>query len=273
MERVQNYGQYPLFCPNEASGLADYWGEEFEKLYTKYERGKGPKKVVQAQSLWFEVLKSQIETGTPSMLYKDSCNRKSNQQYQGTIKSSNLCTEIIEFTSPAETAVCNLASITLPRFVRDVPIESHPSKFVGSIGSKNIYFDFDKLAEVTTIVTENLNKIIDVNYYPVETVRRSNMRHRPIGIGVQGLAGTFILLGMPFDSQEAQKLNKDIFETIYYHALKASSEIAAKEGTYETYQGSPVSQAWHDMDGGCKVIDGEGEISLVRCSGKKKPET
>ncbi|ONK60902.1 uncharacterized protein A4U43_C08F23890 [Asparagus officinalis] len=191
MERVQNYGQYSLFCPNESSGLADYWGEEFEKLYTKYER-------------------------------------------------------------------------------EDVPIESHPSKLVGSIGSKNIYFDFDKLAEVTTIVTENLNKIIDVNYYPVETARRSNMRHRLIGIGVQGLADTFILLGMPFDSQENQKLNKDIFETIYYHALKASSEIAAKEGTYETYQGSP---AWHDMDGGCKVIDGQWEISLVRCSGKKNPET
>jgi ribonucleoside-diphosphate reductase subunit M1 len=175
---------------------------------------------------------------------QDSCNRKSNQQNLGTIKSSNLCTEIIEFTSPTETAVCNLASIGLPRFVREkgVPMESHPAKLVGSNGSKNRYFDFDKLAEITSIVTRNLNKIIDTNYYPVETAKRSNMRHRPIGIGVQGLADTFILLGMPFDSTEAQQLNKDIFETIYYHALKASAEIAAKEGPYETYSGSPVSK-------------------------------
>ncbi|KAG1334762.1 putative Ribonucleoside-diphosphate reductase large subunit [Cocos nucifera] len=244
MERVQSYGQWSLFCPNEAPGLADCWGEDFEKLYTRYERGGKAKKVVAAQNLWFEILKAQIETGTPYMLFKDTCNRKSNQQNLGTIKSSNLCTEIIEFTSPTETAVCNLASIALPRFVREkgVPLESHPSKLVGSTGSKNRYFDFDKLAEVTETVTTNLNKIIDVNYYPVETAKRSNLRHRPIGIGVQGLADTFILLGMPFDSPEAQQLNKDIFETIYYHALKASSEIAAKEGTYETYQGSPVSK-------------------------------
>ncbi|KAJ6798454.1 ribonucleoside-diphosphate reductase large subunit-like [Iris pallida] len=244
MKRVQDNGEWSLFCPSEAPGLADCWGDEFEKLYTKYEKEGKAKKVVQAQNLWFEVLKSQIETGTPYMLYKDACNRKSNQQNLGTIKSSNLCTEIIEYTSPSETAVCNLASIALPRFVRekDVPIESHPSKLVGSIGSKNRYFDFDKLAEVTSIVTTNLNKIIDVNYYPVETARRSNMRHRPIGIGVQGLADTFILLGMPFESPQAQKLNADIFETIYYHALKASSEIAVKEGPYETYKGSPVSK-------------------------------
>nr|XP_019704796.1 ribonucleoside-diphosphate reductase large subunit isoform X1 [Elaeis guineensis] len=270
MERVQSYGQWSLFCPNEAPGLADCWGEDFEKLYTRYEREGKAKKVVAAQNLWFEILKAQIETGTPYMLFKvlnknvssiisssflccayellmwpqDTCNRKSNQQNLGTIKSSNLCTEIIEFTSPTETAVCNLASIALPRFVREkgVPLESHPSKLVGSTGSKSRYFDFDKLAEVTETVTTNLNKIIDVNYYPVETAKRSNLRHRPIGIGVQGLADTFILLGMPFDSPEAQQLNKDIFETIYYHALKASSEIAAKEGTYETYQGSPVSK-------------------------------
>lgn len=178
------------------------------------------------------------------MLFKDTCNRKSNQQNLGTIKSSNLCTEIIEYTSPTETAVCNLASIALPRYVREkgVPVESHPSKLVGSRGSRNRYFDFDKLAEVTAIVTANLNKIIDVNYYPVESAKTSNLRHRPIGIGVQGLADTFILLGMPFDSPEAQQLNKDIFETIYYHALKASSELAAKEGPYETYNGSPVSK-------------------------------
>ncbi|KAJ6916764.1 ribonucleoside-diphosphate reductase large subunit isoform X1 [Populus alba x Populus x berolinensis] len=244
MERVQSNGQWSLFCPSEAPGLADCWGKEFEELYTRYERDGKAKKVVQAQNLWFEILKSQIETGTPYMLFKDTCNRKSNQQNLGTIKSSNLCTEIIEYTSPTETAVCNLASIALPRFVREmgVPIESHPSKLVGSRGSNSRYFDFEKLAEVTGVVTVNLNKIIDVNYYPVETARRSNFRHRPIGIGVQGLADAFMLLGMAFDSPEAQKLNKDIFETIYYHALKASSEIAAREGPYETYVGSPVSK-------------------------------
>uniref|UniRef100_A0A0E0K6H8 Ribonucleoside-diphosphate reductase n=1 Tax=Oryza punctata TaxID=4537 RepID=A0A0E0K6H8_ORYPU len=244
MERVQNNENWSLFCPNEAPGLADCWGDEFQNRYMKYEREGKAKKVVSAQALWFDILKAQIETGTPYMLYKDSCNRKSNQQNLGTIKSSNLCTEIIEFTSPTETAVCNLASIGLPRFVRekDVPMESHPAKLVGSNGSKNRYFDFDKLAEITSIVTRNLNKIIDTNYYPVETAKRSNMRHRPIGIGVQGLADTFILLGMPFDSPEAQQLNKDIFETIYYHALKASAEIAAKEGPYETYSGCPVSK-------------------------------
>uniref|UniRef100_A0A0D9VMB8 Ribonucleoside-diphosphate reductase n=1 Tax=Leersia perrieri TaxID=77586 RepID=A0A0D9VMB8_9ORYZ len=244
MERVQNNGDWSLFCPNEAPGLADCWGDEFQHLYKKYEREGMAKKVVPAQTLWFDILKAQIETGTPYMLYKDSCNRKSNQQNLGTIKSSNLCTEIIEFTSPTETAVCNLASIALPRFVREkgVPMESHPPKLVGSRESKNRYFDFEKLAEITSIVTWNLNKIIDINFYPVETAKRSNMRHRPIGIGVQGLADTFILLGMPFDSPEAQQLNKDIFETIYYNALKASAEIAAKEGPYETYGGSPVSK-------------------------------
>ncbi|URE13074.1 hypothetical protein MUK42_19109 [Musa troglodytarum] len=250
MERVQSNGQWSLFCPNEAPGLADCWGDEFEKLYLKYEDEGKAKKVVAAQNLWFEILKSQIETGTPYMLFKDTCNRKSNQQNLGTIKSSNLCTEIIEYTSPTETAVCNLASIALPRFVREgVPLESHPSRLVGSSGSKNRYFDFDKLGEVTAIITENLNKIIDVNYYPVETARRSNLRHRPIGIGVQGLADTFILLGMPFDSSEAQQLNKDIFETIYYHALKSSSEIAINSGPYETYQGSPVSKEMISKNG------------------------
>ncbi|KAF8691656.1 hypothetical protein HU200_040039 [Digitaria exilis] len=244
MERVQRDEQWSLFCPNEAPGLADCWGDDFEKLYHKYEREGKAKKVVAAQALWFDILKAQIETGTPYMLYKDSCNRKSNQQNLGTIKSSNLCTEIIEYTSSSETAVCNLASIALPRFVREkgVPIESHPAKIFGSSGSKNRYFDFDKLAEITSTVTCNLNKIIDVNYYPIENARRSNIRHRPIGIGVQGLADTFILLGMPFDSPEAQQLNKDIFETIYYHALKASADLAAKEGPYETYAGSPVSK-------------------------------
>ncbi|CAL4967507.1 unnamed protein product [Urochloa decumbens] len=244
MERVQRNEQWSLFCPNEAPGLADCWGDEFQNLYRKYEREGKAKKVVSAQALWFDILKAQIETGTPYMLYKDTCNRKSNQQNLGTIKSSNLCTEIIEYTSPSETAVCNLASIALPRFVREkgVPIESHPAKLVGSSRSKNRYFDFDKLAEITSTVTYNLNKIIDISYYPIENARRSNIRHRPIGIGVQGLADTFILLGMPFDSPEAQQLNKDIFETIYYHALKASADLAAKEGPYETYAGSPVSK-------------------------------
>ncbi|KAL7104541.1 hypothetical protein ACP275_08G251900 [Erythranthe tilingii] len=244
MQRVQSNAKWSLFCPSESPGLADCWGAEFEALYTEYERRGKAKKVVDAQTLWFEILTSQIETGTPYMLYKDTCNRKSNQQNLGTIKCSNLCTEIIEYTSPTETAVCNLASIALPRYVKDkgMPIEAQSAKFVGSLGSKSRYFDFDKLAEVTALVTTNLNKIIDVNYYPVETAKRSNMRHRPIGIGVQGLADTFMLLGMAFDSPEAQQLNKDIFETIYYHALKASCELAQKEGPYETYVGSPVSK-------------------------------
>ncbi|KAG0576265.1 hypothetical protein KC19_5G067700 [Ceratodon purpureus] len=244
MRRVQDNGVWSLFCPNEAPGLADCWGEEFEKLYTRYESEGKAKKVVQAQKLWFAVLEAQIETGNPYILFKDACNRKSNQQNLGTIKSSNLCTEIVEFTSPDETAVCNLASIALPRFVREkgVPMESHPTKIIGSKGYQNRFFDFEKLGEITSLVTRNLNRIIDVNYYPVETAKRSNMRHRPIGLGVQGLADAFILLGMPFDSEEAQNLNRDIFETIYYHALKTSAELAAEEGTYETYAGCPISK-------------------------------
>lgn len=244
MRRVQDNGLWSLFCPNEAPGLADCWGEEFENLYLQYEREGRAKKIIQAQKLWFAILEAQVETGNPYMVYKDACNRKSNQQNLGTIKSSNLCTEIVEFSSPDETAVCNLASIALPRFVREkgVPIESHPSKLVGSRGYQNRYFDFDKLGEVAAVATRNLNKIIDVNYYPVETAKRSNFRHRPIGIGVQGLADTFILMGMPFDSEEAQKLNKEIFEAIYFHSLKTSIELAIKEGPYETYAGSPMSK-------------------------------
>ncbi|CAN1235126.1 Ribonucleoside-diphosphate reductase large subunit [Linum perenne] len=251
MERVRSDGKWSLFCPNEAPGLADTWGEEFERLYCLYENEQGrAKKVVSAQKLWNEVLISQVETGTPYMLFKDSCNRKSNQQNLGTIKSSNLCTEIIEYSSPTETAVCNLASIALPRFVRiqGASNESHSSKLAGSRDSKNRYFDFEKLAEVTATVTKNLNKVIDVNHYPVDTAKRSNLRHRPIGIGIQGLADTFILLGMPFDLPEARQLNKDIFETIYYHALKASSDLAAKDGFYETYPGCPVSKGVLQMD-------------------------
>ncbi|CAM6050994.1 unnamed protein product [Sphagnum compactum] len=244
MKRVQENGTWSLFCPNEAPGLADLWGDKFESLFVKYEKEGKAKKVVQAQKLWFAILEAQIETGNPYMLFKDACNRKSNQQNLGTIKSSNLCTEIVEFTSPDETAVCNLASLALPRFVREkgVPLESHPTKLMGSKGFKNRFFDFEKLGEITELVTRNLNRIIDVNYYPVETAKRSNLRHRPIGIGVQGLADAFILLGMPFDSTEAQELNKEIFETIYYHALRTSADLAAEEGIYETYAGCPISK-------------------------------
>lgn len=247
MKRVEANAEWTLMCPNECPGLSDCWGEEFEALYQKYEaEGKG-KKTVKAQQLWFAILESQVETGNPYMLFKDACNRKSNQQNLGTIKSSNLCTEIVEYTSPEETAVCNLASIALPRFV----IENNPSsptgrtevkKLVGSLKCKERYFDHSKLFEITRKVTRNLNRIIDVNYYPVETARNSNMRHRPIGLGVQGLADVFILLGMPFDSPEAKKLNAEIFETIYFAALTESNAIAAVDGTYSSYEGSPVSK-------------------------------
>jgi ribonucleoside-diphosphate reductase subunit M1 len=243
MQRVEAGGEWTLFCPNEAPGLADCWGEEFEQLYLKYESEKRGRKTIKAQQLWFAVLEAQVETGNPYMLFKDSANRKSNQQNLGTIKSSNLCTEIIEYTSPDETAVCNLASIALPRFVREKNGSGTTTKkLVGSLDAENRYFDFEKLAEVTTVVTRNLNKIIDVNYYPVETARRSNTRHRPIGLGVQGLADAFILLGLPFDSPEAAELNKEIFETIYYAALRTSCEMAQVDGTYESYKGSPVSK-------------------------------
>ncbi|EEH59330.1 uncharacterized protein MICPUCDRAFT_31349 [Micromonas pusilla CCMP1545] len=247
MRRVESNGDWTLMCPNECPGLADSWGAEFEKLYTSYEeQGKG-KKTIKAQQLWFAILEAQVETGNPYMLFKDACNSKSNQQNLGTIRSSNLCTEIVEFTSPEETAVCNLASIALPRFV----VEENPAsptgrteakKLRGSLGAASRTFDHAKLAEITRKVTRNLNRIIDVNYYPVETARRSNMRHRPIGLGVQGLADVFILLGLAFDSPEAQKLNAEIFETIYFAALTESNAIAAVDGHYETYPGSPVSK-------------------------------
>lgn len=243
MKRVEAGGEWSLFCPNEAPGLADCWGTEFEELYERYESEGRSRKSIKAQQLWFAILEAQVETGNPYMLYKDSCNRKSNQQNLGTIKSSNLCTEIVEYTSPDETAVCNLASIALPRFVRENnPTGREGRKLIGSLDSKNRYFDFEKLAEVTAVVTRNLNKIIDINYYPVETARRSNMSHRPIGLGVQGLADTFILLGLAFDSEEAKQLNKDIFETIYYSALRTSAALAKAEGTYASYAGSPMSK-------------------------------
>ena len=231
MKRVEQNGEWSLFCPNEAPNLADCYGSEFEKLYEKYEREGLARKSVKAQDLWFAILESQIETGTPYMLYKDAANKKSNQQNLGTIKSSNLCTEIIEYTSPDEIAVCNLASIGLPKLIND---KGH--------------FDHQKLFDVTYTITKNLNKVIDYNYYPVEEARRSNLRHRPIGIGVQGLADTFLKLKMPFDSAEAAGLNKDIFETIYFASMTASKDIAIKEGPYESYEGSPISKGIFQFD-------------------------
>lgn len=224
MKRVETDDYWSLFCPHEAPGLADCWGEDFERLYERYETEGRARKRVKAQELWFAILDAQTETGTPYMLYKDHANGKSNQQNLGTIRSSNLCTEIIEYSSPDEVAVCNLASITLPRFVVDGK------------------FDHDTLFDVTKIVTRNLNAVIDRNYYPVEEARRSNMRHRPIGIGVQGLADVFVMLRLPFESDEAQRLNADIFETIYHAALASSNELAERDGPYETYEGSPVSK-------------------------------
>ncbi len=226
MKRVKKNEKWSLFCPNEAPGLFDVWGAEFEELYEKYEREGRARKSVPAQELWFAILTSQVETGTPYILYKDACNRKSNQQNLGTIRSSNLCTEIIEYTSPEEIAVCNLASINLSVFVDE---------------STKTY-DFAKLHEISKVVTKNLNKVIDVNYYPVPEARRSNMRHRPIGIGVQGLADAFAKMRLAFDSADAMTLNRDIFETIYHAALEASCELAEKFGPYETYAGSPVSK-------------------------------
>ena len=230
MKRVEENGTWSLFCPNEAPGLADCHSEEFEKLYNFYEQEGRARKTIKAQELWFAIMESQIETGTPYILYKDACNSKSNQKNLGTIKSSNLCTEIVEYTAADEVAVCNLASIALPRFV----VDGH--------------FDHQKLYEITKVATKNLNKIIDINYYPVEEARNSNMRHRPIGIGVQGLADTFILLRMPFDSDEARQLNKEIFETLYFAAMSASMELAKEQGTYKSYEGSPVSKGIFQFD-------------------------
>jgi len=234
MKRVEENGVWSLMCPHQCPGLSDCWGDEFEKLYKRYEDEGKYMKQVKAQDVWYAIIESQIETGTPYMLYKDSCNRKSNQQNLGTIKCSNLCTEIVEYSSPDEIAVCNLASIAVNQFVK-------------VDGSKPSY-DFARLKEVTKVATKNLNKIIDVNFYPVEEAKRSNMRHRPIGIGVQGLADAFILMRFPFESEEAQLLNKQIFETIYYGAMEASCEIAEVQGTYETYEGCPVSKGIFQFD-------------------------
>ncbi|KAJ2643919.1 ribonucleotide-diphosphate reductase subunit rnr1 [Coemansia sp. RSA 1694] len=226
MRRVIDGGQWSLFCPHEAPGMQDVWGADFDALYEKYERTPGlARQTIDAQKLWYAILDAQIETGNPFMLYKDACNRKSNQQNLGTIKCSNLCTEIVEYSDPDEVAVCNLASIALPSFVASAT-----------------EYDFQKLHDVTKVITKNLNRIIDINFYPVPETRTSNMRHRPIGVGVQGLADAFLHMRMPFDSAEARDLNRDIFETIYHAALEASCELAREHGVYESYAGSPASK-------------------------------
>jgi ribonucleoside-diphosphate reductase alpha subunit len=240
MKRVEEGGKWSLFCPDKAPGLSDAVGEEFEALYTKYEEEGRANTTVPAADVWKAILKSQTETGTPYMLYKDACNKKSNQKNLGTIKSSNLCTEIIEYTDKDETAVCNLASIALPKYV----------------DRENKTFDYEKLHEVTKTVTKNLNRVIDRNFYPVETARKSNMRHRPIGLGVQGLADVFILCRHAFDSDEAKEINARIFETMYHAALEASSELAEVHGSYETFEGSPTSQGVFQFD----MWDGETKL-------------
>jgi ribonucleoside-diphosphate reductase alpha subunit len=226
MKRVEEGGNWSLFCPDKAPGLSDCYGKEFDELYLKYEEEGRANSTVPAADVWKAILKSQSETGTPYMLYKDACNSKSNQKNLGVIKSSNLCTEIIEYTDKDETSVCNLASIALPKYVNK--------------DTKS--FDYDALHKATKVVTKNLNRVIDRNFYPVETARRSNMKHRPIGLGVQGLADVFILCGLPFDCEESRLMNAHIFETMYHAALEASSELAEVEGSYESFRGSPASQ-------------------------------
>ena len=241
MKRVEANGNWSLFCPNTAKGLSDVVGDEFEALYTKYEEDGLATVTLPATDVWKAILKSQTETGTPYMLYKDACNKKSNQKNLGTIKSSNLCTEILEYTDKDETSVCNLASIALPKYV-DVETKT---------------FDHVKLHEVTKVVTKNLNRVIDRNFYPVETARRSNTKHRPIGLGVQGLADVFIMCGLPFDCEESRLMNAHIFETIYHAALEASVELAETHGPYESFHGSPASEGILQPD----MWDGETKFS------------
>ncbi len=231
MYRVEKDEDWSLFSPDEAPGLHEVYGDEFDRLYHKYEQEGRARKVVKARTLWTEILKSQIETGTPYMLYKDAINKKSNQKNIGVIKSSNLCTEIVEYTSADEVAVCNLASISLPKFV-----------------CPNKTFNLQKLYDITYVATKNLNKVIDVTYYPIPEAKKSNLRHRPIGLGIQGLADAFIMLGMPFDSPDARQLNRDIFEVIYFAALTASNDLAKEHGPYETFAGSPASQGILQFD-------------------------
>lgn len=234
MKRVKENGEWTLMCPNECPGLSEVYGDEFEALYSKYEKANKGRRTIKAQKLWYAILEAQTETGNPFMLYKDAANRKSNQKNLGTIKSSNLCCEIVEYSSPDEVAVCNLASLALPSFVE--------------ISEDGVWYDFKRLHEVAKVVTNNLNRIIDRNYYPVPEARTSNMRHRPVALGVQGLADTFLKARLPFESAEAKKLNIQIFETIYHGALEASIELARKEGPYETYEGSPASQGLLQYD-------------------------
>ncbi|KAJ7643829.1 ribonucleotide reductase alpha subunit [Roridomyces roridus] len=230
MKRVEANEDWSLFCPNEAPGLHEVHSAEFDALYIKYEQEGRARKTIPAQKLWYAILEAQVETGGPFMLYKDAANAKSNQKNLGTIKSSNLCTEIIEYSSPEETAVCNLASIAVPRFISDGK------------------YNFQHLHDIAKVVAKNLNRVIDVNYYPIPEARRSNMRHRPIGVGVQGLADVFLALRIPFESAEAKELNQQIFETIYHGALEASVELAERDGPYETYEGSPASQGQLQFD-------------------------
>lgn len=232
MRRVECDGDWVLMCPNECPGLSDVWGREFDTLYEKYEKEGRGRTTMKAQALWFMILQSQIETGTPYMMYKDACNRKSNQQNLGTIKSSNLCTEIVQFTSSDEVAVCNLASIALPKF----------------IDTDSRKFDYQRLHDVSKVVTRNLNKVIDRNFYPIPEAKRSNLRHRPIGIGVQGLADVFMLMRLPYESEGAKSVNRMIFETIYHAAVEASVELATIEGPYETFRGSPSSEGLLQFD-------------------------
>ena len=246
MERVEKNEPWTLFCPSEAPGLADVYGDEFKALYEKYEAEGRGRKQIDAQKLWFKVLDSQIETGTPYLLYKDACNKKSNQKNLGTIKSSNLCTEIVEYSAPDETAVCNLASIALPMYV-DIKKRS---------------FNFDKLREVVKVAIRNLNRVIDINYYPTPETRNSNMRHRPVGLGVQGLADVFAMMRMPWESEKAAELNQRIFEHIYYAAVESSCEIAEKEGPYSTFIGSPMSEGkfQYDMWGVTPLTDTDNTL-------------
>merc|ERR1712242_480225 len=254
MRRVKEDQDWTLFCPNEAydesgNGLMDVWGEEFDKMYLRLESEQKGRKTVKAQQLWFRILESQMETGTPYMLYKDHANRKSNQQNLGTIHSSNLCTEIIEYTSSDEVAVCNLASIALSSFAT----------------RKDESFDFQRLYEVTKVATRNLNKVIERNYYPVAEARRSNMRHRPIGLGVQGLADAFMIMRLPFESEAARRLNEDIFETIYFAACEASCELAEHNGPYETFAGSPASKGQLQFDlWGCAPKSGRWDWASLK---------
>ena len=233
MERVKEDGEWTLFSPDEAPGLDDVYGEDFVKLYTKYEAEGRGRKTIKAQELWYKIIEAQIETGTPYMLYKDAANTKSNQKNLGTIKSSNLCTEIMEYSDSKETAVCNLASIALPKFI---------------IPGKKPKYDLNALKDIAYTATINLNRVIDVNYYPTKETKTSNMKHRPIGIGVQGLADTFAILKIPFESEEAKNLDRDIFEAIYYGAMCASVDLAEKEGAYQTFKGSPLSKGLFQFD-------------------------